>query len=141
MHTPDIGSSEVDGPNAEITRHAKLKLYSDIPYLKSETTKQKTYLPCRRLFANAVAYLPMQSLIYQPTLRGPCEFNHRGGGGGHGGGAPRFGNDHLTYLRLGHYSAGKRSALAKGLFSSSFFKEKIFLYSLIKLPVASLYQR
>ena len=40
-----MGSTEVDGPNAEIIRRAKLKHSSDIPYLKSETTKRKTYLP------------------------------------------------------------------------------------------------
>ena len=42
---PCLGSTEVDGPNAEIIRRAKLKHSSDIPYLKSKTTKQKTYLP------------------------------------------------------------------------------------------------
>ena len=51
-----VRTNKVDGPNAEKIRRAKLKLYSDIPYLNNETTKHKTYLP-------------MQPLIYQPTLR------------------------------------------------------------------------
>ena len=41
------------------------------------------------------------------NLRGPCEFNH-------GGRSPRFGNDHPTYLRLGHYSAGTRALFSRG---------------------------
>ena len=49
-----MGLSKVDGPNTAKIRRAKLKLYSHIPYLKSETTKQD-------LFANAVAYLPADS--------------------------------------------------------------------------------
>ena len=34
--------------------------------------------------------------------------------GGHGGGASRFGNDHPTYLRLGHYSAGQAKRASQG---------------------------
>ena len=60
------GSSKVDGPKAEKIRSAKIKLYSEIPYLKSETTKQKK-LPNKRKVQRKI-----QSLIYQPTLHGLC---------------------------------------------------------------------
>ena len=64
--------------------------------------------------------------------------------GGMGGSAPRFGNEHQTYLRLGHYSAGLGHysagfSRARALFSRAseaqprvysvlvFFTEKILL--------------
>ena len=43
------GSRKVDGPNTQKIRRAKIKLYRDTPYLKSETTKQKKLRNKRRL--------------------------------------------------------------------------------------------
>ena len=44
-----------------------------------------------------------------------------------GGGVPRFGNNHPTYLWLGHYSAGQAKRSSQGFIQSSFFNEKILL--------------